>query len=82
VLDRRMDIDRTGPFWDAVTGRVPPPPAAKTLGWALQHVDPAEGTVRVVHRGGTIAFLEGHLCDPDGNLVATATATARIVRTG
>jgi uncharacterized protein (TIGR00369 family) len=137
---------RTGPFWDAVAGRVPPPPAAKTLGWEILQVDAELGTIRVafqarqeflnpvgvvqggflaamlddtlgpalaatlepgqfaptlelkvsflrpaspgqligtgrvVHRGGTIAFLEGSLADPQGQLVATATATARIVR--
>ena len=39
------------------------------------------GNGRVVHRGGTIAFLEGDLRDADGQLLATATATARIVQT-
>jgi uncharacterized protein (TIGR00369 family) len=38
------------------------------------------GTGRVVHRGGTIAFLGGELRDKAGDLVATATATARIIR--
>jgi len=38
------------------------------------------GTGRILHRGGTIAFLEGSLADADGELVATATATARVVR--
>jgi uncharacterized protein (TIGR00369 family) len=146
-----MDIEdaiagRTGPFWDAIAGKVPPPPAAETLGWAIEAVDPVEGTVRVsfegrptfcnpmgniqggflaamlddtlgpaliatlppghfaptlelkinflrpalpgrlvgtgrvVHRGGTIAFLAGELNDSAGNVLATATATARIVR--
>ena len=135
-----------GPFWDAVAGRVPTPPAAQTLGWRLEAIDPEAGTVtvhfdardeftnpvgaiqggflaamlddtmgpalvatlepdqfaptlelkvnflrsarpgpivgtaRVVHRGGTIAFLAGELSDADGRLLATATATARIVR--
>jgi uncharacterized protein (TIGR00369 family) len=148
-----MDIDsavagRTGPFWDAVAGRIPAPPAAETLGWAIEDIDPAAGTVRVsfdakpafrnpmgniqggflaamlddtmgpalvatlgpgefaptlelkinflrparpgrlvgtgrvVHRGGTVAFLAGDLSDAEGNLLATASATARIVRTG
>jgi len=148
-----MEIDaaadgRTGPFWDAAAGRIPPPPAAETLGWRLEAVDPAVGTVqvafeasptfrnpmgniqggflaamlddtlgpalvatlepdqfaatlelkvnflrparpgrlvgtgRIVHRGGTIAFLAGDLRDAAGDLIATATATARIVRTG
>jgi uncharacterized protein (TIGR00369 family) len=139
-------MQREGPFWDFVAGRAEAPPAARTLGWKLEAVDPAAGTIRVafeaapeflnpmgnvqggflaamlddtlgpalvatlegdqfaptlelkvnylrparpgrlvgngrvVHRGGTIAFLEGDLRDPEGNLVATATATARIVR--
>jgi uncharacterized protein (TIGR00369 family) len=38
------------------------------------------GTGRVVHRGGSIAFLAGELTDQQGNLLATATATARIIR--
>jgi uncharacterized protein (TIGR00369 family) len=38
------------------------------------------GTGRVVHRGGSIAFLEGELRDEAGELLATATATARIIR--
>jgi molybdopterin converting factor subunit 1 len=35
---------------------------------------------RVVHMGKSIAFLEGSLADEEGNLVATATATARVVK--
>jgi uncharacterized protein (TIGR00369 family) len=38
------------------------------------------GTGRVVHRGGSIAFLSGELTDQQGDLLATATATARIIR--
>ena len=37
------------------------------------------GSARVIHRGGSIAFLAGELVDADGVIVATATATARIV---
>ena len=37
----------------------------------------AEG--RVVHQTRSIAFLEGTLATEDGDLVATATATARII---
>lgn len=37
----------------------------------------AEG--RVVHQSRSIAFLEGTLATEDGDLVATATATARII---
>jgi uncharacterized protein (TIGR00369 family) len=137
--------DRIGPFWDALAGRAPMPPAAVTVGWELIEVNPERGTIevafvateaftnpmgnvqggfltamlddtlgpalvatlepeqfavtlelkvsflratrpgrltgrgRVVHRGGTIAFLEGSLADAEGAIVATATATARIV---
>jgi uncharacterized protein (TIGR00369 family) len=136
---------RQGPFWDAIEGRAPMPPAAATLGWELVDVDPDAGTIevsfvareefvnplgnvqggflaamlddtlgpalvatlgpaqfgvtlelkvsflkparvgvlrgrgRVVHRGGSVAFLEGSLVAPDGATVATATATARII---
>ena len=142
-----MSVERTGAFWDFITGRAAAPPAAQTLGWSLVEVDPDQGTIevafdapeaftnpmgviqggflaamlddtlgpalvatlpagefaptlelkvsflrpakpgrlvgtgRVVHRGGTIAFLEGALRDPAGEIVATASATARVVRT-
>ena len=38
----------------------------------------AEG--RVVQRGGSVVFMDGTLTLEDGSLVATATATGRIVR--
>jgi acyl-coenzyme A thioesterase PaaI-like protein len=34
---------------------------------------------RVVHRHGDLAFLEAALSNPDGEVVSTATATARII---
>jgi uncharacterized protein (TIGR00369 family) len=37
------------------------------------------GEGSVVHRGRSVAFLEGRLLDEDGTLVATATATATIL---
>jgi uncharacterized protein (TIGR00369 family) len=37
---------------------------------------------RVVHRGGTIGFLEASLFDPDDTLLASMTSTARIVSPG
>jgi uncharacterized protein (TIGR00369 family) len=40
---------------------------------------PLFAEAHVVHRGRSIAFLEARMCDKEGNLVATATATARIV---
>ncbi|HYQ64447.1 PaaI family thioesterase [Actinophytocola sp.] len=39
------------------------------------------GRGRVVHSGGTIAFLAGELLDDTGQVVAVGSATARIVRT-
>jgi uncharacterized protein (TIGR00369 family) len=143
-----MSEQREGPFWDAMLGRVPPPPAAATLGFKLLEVDTEQGTIRVqfdgrqeflnpigniqggflcamlddtlgpalvatlpkdhfaptielkvnfirpakpgaligtarvVSRGGTIAFLAGELTTEQGELIATATATARIVQLG
>jgi uncharacterized protein (TIGR00369 family) len=38
------------------------------------------GTGRVVHRGGSIAFLAGELRDETGDVLAIATATVRIIR--
>ena len=35
---------------------------------------------RVVHLGKSVVFMEGSLYDEDGQLLATATATARVVR--
>jgi molybdopterin converting factor subunit 1 len=35
---------------------------------------------RVVHKGRSVVFLEGKLTDDEGNLIATSTATARVVR--
>jgi uncharacterized protein (TIGR00369 family) len=37
------------------------------------------GTGRVVHRVGDLAFLEASLRDSDENVIATATATARVI---
>ncbi|MEX2247311.1 MAG: PaaI family thioesterase [Dehalococcoidia bacterium] len=37
------------------------------------------GHGRVVHRGRSIVFMEGRLVDAEGELIATATASARIV---
>jgi acyl-coenzyme A thioesterase PaaI-like protein len=34
---------------------------------------------RVVHRDGDLAFLEASLANSEGEVVATATATARVI---
>jgi uncharacterized protein (TIGR00369 family) len=73
--------DTLGPALVATLG---PDQFAPTLELKVSYLRPARvgplvGRGRVVHRGGTIAFLEGSLADPAGDVVATATATARIV---
>jgi uncharacterized protein (TIGR00369 family) len=57
---------------------------APTIELKVNFVRPAQvgtliGSGRVVARGGSIAFLSGELSTEQGELVATATATARIV---
>lgn len=75
--------DTLGP---ALVATLPPEQFAPTLELKVSFLRPARpgrlvGRGRIVHRGGTIAFLEGSLSDADGQVVATASATARIVRT-
>ena len=138
--------DGESPFWAAARGEIPPPPAAKMLGWKVLEATPGSGRIRVqfeatreftnplghvqggfvaamlddtlgpalattfapdefaptlelkvsfvrpalpgtlfgtgwvVHRGSSVAFLQGELCDAQGKLLATASATARLVR--
>src|ERR1700739_874152 len=51
-----LAVEREGPFWDAVEGRVPLPAAAVTLGWELVSVCPEDGTIEVAFTA-TAAFL-------------------------
>jgi uncharacterized protein (TIGR00369 family) len=58
---------------------------APTLELKVSFVRPARpgtmiGTGWVVHRGGSVAFLQGELHDAKGELLATASATARLIR--
>ncbi|HET6952888.1 MAG TPA: hotdog fold thioesterase [Acidimicrobiales bacterium] len=74
--------DTLGPALVATLG---PGQFAPTLELKVSFLRPARpgryvGRGRVVHRGGTVAFLEGTLADADGVVVATASATARIVK--
>jgi len=60
---------------------------APTLELKVSYLRPAPigrlvGRGRVVHRGGTVGFLAGELYDEDGTVVATATATVRILVPG
>jgi uncharacterized protein (TIGR00369 family) len=73
--------DTLGP---ALVATLPQGAFAPTLELKVNYLRPARpgrllGRGRVVHRGGTIAFLAGELCDEAGAVLATATATARIV---
>jgi uncharacterized protein (TIGR00369 family) len=75
--------DTLGP---ALVATLEPDQFAPTIELKVNFLRPARpgrlvGTGRVVHRGGTIAFLEGDLRDVEGAVIATATATARIIRT-
>ncbi len=45
-------MQREGPFWDAVEGRVPLPPSAITLGWELLSISPEAGTIEVAFTAG------------------------------
>ncbi|WP_249338341.1 PaaI family thioesterase [Tsukamurella paurometabola] len=72
--------DTLGPALVATLG---PGEFAPTLDLHVQYLRPAlpgvlRGTGRVVHRTRSIAFLAGELCGTEGELLATATATARI----
>jgi uncharacterized protein (TIGR00369 family) len=73
--------DTLGP---ALQCTLAPDQFAPTLELKVNFVSPAKpGALiaegRVVARGGSIAFLAGELRTEDGTLVATATATARVV---
>jgi uncharacterized protein (TIGR00369 family) len=76
--------DTLGP---ALVATLPPDHFAPTIELKVNFIRPAKpgpliGTGRVVSKGGTIAFLAGELSTEQGELIATATATARIVNVG
>ena len=55
-----------------------------TIGMQVQFLAPARpgkfvGEGRAVQMGRNVAFLEASLCDGSGNLVATATSSARLM---
>jgi uncharacterized protein (TIGR00369 family) len=73
--------DTLGP---ALVCMLPPGHFAPTIELKVNFIKPAPlgvliGEGRVIARGGTIAFLAGELRTAGGELIATATATARIV---
>jgi uncharacterized protein (TIGR00369 family) len=74
--------DTLGP---ALVATLPKDHFAPTIELKVNFIRPAKpgrivGTGRVVFKGGTIAFLAGELKSEQGELLATATATARIVK--
>mgnify|MGYP006192338107 CR=1 FL=1 len=72
-------MERTGPFWDAVEGRVPMPAAAATLGWELRSIDPEQRPGVYYMRDGWRRQLEGparHATSPTARARQTATAAA------
>ena len=74
--------DTLGP---ALVATLPADQFAVTLDLNVSFLRPARpgpitGTGRVLHRGGSVAFLAGELRDEAGEVLATATATARIIR--
>ncbi len=68
----------------AVGCTLPEGTIAPTLELKISYLRPAAagplyGRGRVVHRGGSVAFLDGELRDAEGALIATATSTVRII---
>jgi uncharacterized protein (TIGR00369 family) len=76
--------DTMGP---ALAAMLEPGRYGATLELKVSFLRPAKpgrlvGRGRVVHSGSTIAFLAGELLDESGRVVATGSATARILRSG
>jgi uncharacterized protein (TIGR00369 family) len=76
--------DTLGP---AKVATLPPGDFAPTLELKVSFIRPAKpggfvGKARVLHSGGTVAFLSGELHDEQDLLLATASATVKIVRGG
>jgi uncharacterized protein (TIGR00369 family) len=76
-----MLYDTVGP---ALLATLEPDQFQTTLGINVSFLRPVRpgrlvGKGRVVHRDGDLAFLEASLTDPRGDLIARATATARVI---
>lgn len=81
ILAAMLD-DTMGP---ALVATLPPGHFTPTLELKTNFIRPAKlgkliGVGKVVHQTKSVGFLEGALVNEDGDLVATATATVRIVR--
>lgn len=76
-----MLFDTAGP---ALLATLAPDEFQSTMGLSVSFLRPVRpgritGRGRVVHRDGDLAFLEATLADSDGTVIATATATARVI---
>jgi uncharacterized protein (TIGR00369 family) len=76
-----MLYDTVGP---ALLATLEPDHFQSTLRLSVSFLRPVRpgrlvGRGRVVHRDGDLVFLEASLADPEGMVVATATATARVI---
>jgi len=76
-----MLYDTVGP---ALLATLEPDQFQTTLGINVSFLRPVRpgrlvGKGRVVHRDGDLAFLEASLTGPRGELIARATATARVI---
>jgi uncharacterized protein (TIGR00369 family) len=76
-----MLYDTVGP---ALLATLEPDQFQSTLALSVSFLRPVRpgrvvGKGRVVHREGDLAFLEASLIDAQGALIATATATARVI---
>ena len=76
-----MLYDTVGP---ALLATLEPDQFQSTLGLNVTFLRPVRpgrlvGKGRVVHRNGDLAFLEASMLDSQGTLIATATATARVI---
>jgi uncharacterized protein (TIGR00369 family) len=76
-----MLYDTVGP---ALLATLEPDQFQTTLGLNVNFLRPVRpgrvvGKGRVVHRDGDMAFLDASLLDSHGTIIATATATARVI---
>jgi uncharacterized protein (TIGR00369 family) len=76
-----MLYDTVGP---ALLATLEPDQFQSTLQFSVSFLRPVRpgrlvGRGRIVHRDGDLAFLAASLFDSDERLVATATATARVI---
>ena len=70
-------MERTGPFWDVMEGRKPPPPAAVTLGFTLLEIDPGRGTIRVQFEAKPEFLNPWEWCRVDSSRRCSTTRSAR-----